>query len=194
MTVANEPPANNGNGQTNNEPASDLASQSVEPQAEGTQTASAEVLDPIRDGARIVAGADSASLERRLKTDIFNSMCRIKPELKAHDFESEIMSGSLLPTLPAPLQGIAIARVEGALAFYNRVGWHPQFLEDRLESCLQEGEELNVLKQRYHASTMHDLSYVHPKHFEKIFGKTGAAKLWEDLKRYHEKLGPQDRG
>ena len=39
---------------------------------------------------------------------------------------------------------------------------------------------------------MHDLSYVHPKHFEKIFGKTGAAKLWEDLKRYRENLGPVD--
>lgn len=182
MTVANDPPAR------------DPANRSSEPQAGNPQTESEDVLDPIRDGARIVAGADSASLERRLKTDIFNSMCRIKPELKAHDFETEIMTGSLLPTLSAPLQGIAIARVEGALAFYNRVGWHPQFLEDRLESTLAEGEELTTLKQRYHAATMHDLSYVHPKHFEKIFGKTGAAKLWEDLKRYREKLGPPDQG
>ena len=165
MTVANEPPQNN------------------TPDA---------VLDPIRDGAKIVAGPEASTLERRLKQDIFNSMCRIKPELKEHDFEADIMSGRLIPTLPAPLQGIAIARVEGALAFYNRVGWHPQFLDDPLESCLADDENLSVLKQRYHASTMHDLSYVHPKHFEKIFGKTGAAKLWEDLKRYREKLGPVD--
>lgn len=147
------------------------------------------VLDPIQDAARIVSGADYTALERRLKSDIFNSMCRIKPELKEHDFETEVMQGTLFPQLPAPLQGIAIARAEGTLAFYNRVGWHPQFLDDPLESCISESEGLDVLKQRYHASTMHDLSYVHPRHFEKIFGKTGAAKLWEDLKRYRERLG-----
>lgn len=152
-----------------------------------------EVLDPVRDAARIIAGpGDMAEqLERRLKQDIFDSMCRIKPELASHDFESEIMTGQLLPQLPPPLQGIAIARCEGALAFYNRVGWHPRFLDDALEACIDPGsasEGLEALKKRYHAKTAHDLAYVHPKHFEKMFGKTGAAKLWEDLKRYRTDL------
>ncbi len=154
----------------------------------GSSNSDDTILDPILDAARIVSGENYASLERRLKSDIFNSMCRIKPELKEHDFETEVMSGKLFPQLSPPLQGIAIARAEGTLAFYNRVGWHPQFLDDPLESCIAEGEGLDVLKTRYHANTMHDLSYVHPRHFEKIFGKTGAAKLWEDLKRYKERL------
>ena len=112
------------------------------------------ILDPIRDAARIVSGEEYAALERRLKSDIFNSMCRIKPEMKEHDFETEVMSGRLFPQLPAPLQGIAIARAEGTLAFYNRVGWHPKFLDDPLEACLSEGEGLDTLKQRYHAASM----------------------------------------
>lgn len=156
----------------------------------GVDEPPAALADPIRHAAEIVAGASPDDLERRLKQDIFNSMCRIKPELKAHDFETEIMGGTLFPTLPAPLQGVAIARVEGTLAFYNRVGWHPQFLTDPLETAIEEAEGIDVLKKRYHAKTMHDLAYVHPRHFEKIFGKTGAAKLWEDLKRYFLSLEP----
>jgi len=152
------------------------------------------LLDPVRDAARLIAGPGDLGdrLERRLKQDIFDSMCRIKPELASHDFETEVMSGQLFPQLTPPLQGIAIARVEGTLAFYNRVGWHPGFLEDALEACLDadaSAEGLDTLKTRYHARTAHDLAYVHPRHFEKIFGKTGAAKLWEDLKRYRAGLG-----
>jgi len=33
---------------------------------------------------------------------------------------------------------------------------------------------------------MHDLAYVHPKHFEKMLGKAGAASLWESLRRFVE--------
>jgi len=144
--------------------------------------------DPIRDGAVIVAGEDSEALERRLKTDIFNSLCRIKPEMKSHDFESEIMTGTLFPDLAAPLQGVAIARVEGTLAFYNRVGWHPQYLSEPLSTCVSDSEAAETLHTRYHASTLHDLAYVHPKHFEKIMGKAGAAQLWERMKRFGDSL------
>lgn len=144
--------------------------------------------DPIREGAAIVAGENFETLERRLKTDIFNSLCRIKPEMKSHDFETEIMTGILFPNLAAPLQGVAIARVEGTLAFYNRVGWHPQYLTEPLSSCVSDSEAAETLKTRYHASTLHDLAYVHPKHFEKILGKAGAAQLWEQMKRFGESL------
>lgn len=140
--------------------------------------------DPIKQGAKLAAGDDYLLLERRLKQDIFNSLCRIKPDLGVHDFESEIMSGSLFPSLSAPLQGIAIARVEGALAFYNRVGWSPAFLGAHLAACVEEPEKREILKTRYHAKDMHDLAYVHPKHFEKIFGKVGAAALWEKIKTF----------
>jgi len=34
---------------------------------------------------------------------------------------------------------------------------------------------------------LHDLAYVHPKHFEKILGKAGAASLWETIKQYSAK-------
>lgn len=147
------------------------------------------VSDPIREGARIVAGDDYEALEHRLKSDIFASLCRIKPELKQHDFDAEIMQGTLLPTLPAPLQGVAIARVEGTLAFYNRVGWHPNFLDTPLDTCVSDEKGRDTLATKYHARTLHDLAYVHPKHFEKIFDKVGAAELWEQLKRYSSALG-----
>ena len=43
---------------------------------------------------------------------------------------------------------------------------------------------LEPLTERYHARTLHDLAYVHPKHFEKMLGKAGAASLWENLGRF----------
>lgn len=147
--------------------------------------------DPIKEGAKIIAPENFQALEYRLKSDIFNSLCRIKPDLRAHDFDTEIMQGTLIPTLSAPLQGIAIARVEGALSFYNRVGWHPRFLDDPLEAVVDDPSAATTLQQRYHARTLHDLAYVHPKHFEKIFGKTGAPRLWERLKQHSNSLQTQ---
>ncbi len=152
-----------------------------------SNTASVD-YDPIREGARIVAGEAFESLERRLKFDIFASLCRIKPDLRSHDFDTEIMQGTLMPTLSAPLQGVAIARMEGTLSFYNRVGWHPQFLDAPLAICVDDKTAADTLERRYHARTLHDLAYVHPKHFEKIFGKPGAARLWERLKQHSESL------
>ena len=99
------------------------------------------------------------------------------------DVESEVLAGSFFAGLPAALQGIAIARTEGMLAFYNRVGWNPAFLDTSLEACVPE-EGLDSLRSRYHAKDLHDLAYVHPKHFEKMLGKPGAATLWESLKRF----------
>jgi len=122
----------------------------------------------------------------RLKQDIFASIGRIKPATIANvDFQNEVMSGEFFSTLPAPLQGIAIARCEGALAFYNRVGWHERFLDTELNACVPE-EGMEPLTQRYHAKSLHDLAYVHPKHFEKMLGKPGAASLWESLKRFSQ--------
>ena len=141
-------------------------------------------MDPIKEAATIIAGSPDQVLERRLKQDIITSIGRVKPALvKDLDFEKDVMSGAVFPTFTAPVQGIAIAKVEGALAFYNRVGWRAAFLTEPLSTCVPQ-DGIEVLENRYHARTLHDLSYVHPRHFEKMLGKTGAASLWESLKRF----------
>ncbi len=142
-----------------------------------------DIPDPVKAATSIICGVHNTTLERRLKQDIITSIGRIKPDIAAAlDFESDVMSGDAFSTLSAPLQGIAIAKVEGALAFYNRVGWNPQFLQLPLETCIS-GDGVETLKKRYHARNLHDLAYVHPKHFEKMLGKAGAASMWEALKR-----------
>lgn len=141
-------------------------------------------LDPIRHAATLISPDAPDSLERRIKLDVFRSISRIKPAVtQAVNFDSQVMSGEFFDTLSPPLQGIAIARTEGVMAFYNRVGWNSSFLDASLESCVPEAG-LEPLRSRYHARTLHDLAYVHPKHFEKMLGKTGAAVLWESLKRF----------
>lgn len=145
-----------------------------------------DIQDPVRRTAELINEASADQLEIRLKQDIFASIGRIKPAMtKNVDFETEVMSGSFFQALPAPLQGIAIARCEGTLAFYNRVGWHEKFLSTDLDVCVPV-EGIEPLVERYHARNLHDLAYVHPKHFEKILGKPGAASLWESLKRFSQ--------
>jgi len=145
---------------------------------------SSPTLDPIRHAASLVSPDAPDALERRIKEDVFASIGRIKPDAVAGvDFDTHVMSGTFFETLSPPLQGIAIARTEGVLAFYNRVGWKPDFLDAPLATCVPESG-LEPLTQRYHARTLHDLAYVHPKHFVKMLGKVDAAALWETLKRF----------
>jgi len=142
--------------------------------------------DPIRRAAELIVASDDEAtpLEHRLKRDIVASIGRIKPQLVAEiDFDRDVLNGDFFINLAAPLQGIAIARCEGALAFYNRIGWHRSLLDAPLDDCVP-GDGIEPLRQRYHAQTLHDLAYVHPKHFEKLFDKAGSAALWETLKRY----------
>ena len=148
---------------------------------------SSSTLDPIRHAASLVSPDAPDALERRIKEDVFASIGRIKPDAVAGiDFDKTVMSGIYFETLSPPLQGIAIARTEGVLAFYNRVGWNAQYLDTPLETCVPE-QGIEPLTQRYHAKTLHDLAYVHPKHFVKMLGKVDAAALWETLKRFSEK-------
>ena len=142
------------------------------------------IPDPIRHAAMLVSPETPDALEKRIKQDIFDSISRIKPDVTASaDFDTDVMSGTFFQHLSPPLQGIAIARTEGVLAFYNRVGWSMEFLEAPLESCVPD-TGLEPLRERYHARTLHDLAYVHPKHFVKMLGKAEAASLWESLKRF----------
>jgi len=143
-----------------------------------------ELIDPVKRAAELVCGDDSLALETRLKRDIFASIARIKPDVTQNvNFDTDVMSGEFFESLSPPLQGIAIARCEGTLAFYNRVGWHPHFLDEDL-SIVVPSESIETFKVTYHANSLHDLAYVHPKHFEKILGKAGAASLWESIKQY----------
>lgn len=146
------------------------------------------LIDPVQRTAELICSENPLDLETRLKQDIFNSIARIKPGTTENvDFEQEVMSGVFFSTLSPPLQGIAIARCEGTLAFYNRVGWHPDFLTETLNTVVPE-ESIGTFEGTYHARSLHDLAYVHPKHFEKILGKAGAASLWERLKQYSAAL------
>lgn len=148
------------------------------------------LIDPVRRTAELICNESPIALETRLKRDIFSSIARIKPEATEKvDFDKEVMSGVFFSTLSPPLQGIAIARCEGTLAFYNRVGWHPSFLSEAL-STVVPAESLATFEVTYHARSLHDLAYVHPKHFEKILGKAGAASLWEGIKQYSAKQRP----
>jgi len=150
--------------------------------------------DPMRDPMRravelVTAGSPSAHedadrLERRLKRDALASIGRIKPAvIDGVEVQRDLIDGDFFASLPAPLQGIAIARSEGMRNFYRRVGWRVAFLDEPLETCVPD-EALQPLRTRYHAHSLHDLAYVHPKHFEKLLDKPGAASLWESLKRF----------
>ncbi len=152
------------------------------------QSQTPNILDPVREAARLIAPDNPTALERRLKRDIFTSIQRIKPAVAADvDFETDVMSGQFFDGLNAPLQGMAIARIEGALAFYNRVGWHPDFLTTPLTQIVAaDAPGYEALANKLHVSTLHDLGYVHPKHFVKALGKAEAASLWESLKRFPE--------
>ena len=140
--------------------------------------------DPIRHTAELINPDEPAPIERRLKADIFASIGRIKPAItESINFETEVMQSDFFAQLAPPLQGIAIARCEGALAFYNRVGWHPNYLKANLSTCIP-ADAVATIAQRYHAKNLHDLAYIHPKHLTKILGKVQAAALWESLKRF----------
>ncbi len=144
------------------------------------------ILDPIRHAALLISPDAPDALEERIKRDVFESIARIKPTVtRGVDFATDVMSGRFFEQLSPPLQGIAIARTEGVMAFYNRVGWAPAYLGAALETCVPDAG-LEPLRQRYHASTLHDLAYVHPKHFVKMLGKAEAASLWETLKRFSQ--------
>lgn len=95
--------------------------------------------DPIAHAAELVSPNDSAALEERIKRDVFNSIGRIKPDVVAKaDFEKDVLAGEFFAGLSAPLQGIAIARTEGVLAFYNRVGWNPAYLTAPLSAAVPD--------------------------------------------------------
>ena len=140
--------------------------------------------DPIRDTATRIVGQPNNSLERRLKTDMFNAIKRVKPSVADNvSFEDDVMTGQFFETLTPALQGIAVVRLENAISFYDRVGWRDAYLDISIESVLSEFQ-VNKIREKVQPQSLHDLAYISHKHVEKMMGKTESARLWETLKNF----------
>jgi len=140
------------------------------------------MTDPIKQTAISIAGDDHTALERRLKQDMFNAICKLKPTLADNvEFDTEVMSGAFFEKLKPALQAIAVAKLENSLFFYSKVDWHPALLTISPESVLDEFQ-LNNIKEKLTPDCIHDLSYVSYKHIEKMMGKIESASYWENLK------------
>lgn len=140
--------------------------------------------DPIRDTATRIAGSPHAALEHRLKQDMYNAIIRVKPAAgEGVSFDDDVLTGTFFEKLPAPLQGIAVVKLENAISFYDRVGWRDAYLEKTIDTVLTEFQ-LEKITERVSPKDLHDLSYVSHKHVEKMLGKTESARLWENLKSF----------
>lgn len=140
--------------------------------------------DPIRDTATRIVGQPNDSLERRLKTDMFNAIKNVKPAIADNvSFEDDVMTGKFFETLTPALQGIAVVRLENAISFYDRVGWRDAYLDITIDSVLTEFQA-GKIREKIDPQSLHDLSYVSHKHIEKMMGKTESARLWETLKTF----------
>jgi len=140
------------------------------------------MTDPIKQTARRITGVDHLALEHRLKKDMFESVCRVKPKL-ADDvsIDDDVLSGKFFETLSPSLQGIAVAKLENSIFFYDRVGWHELFLESALEGILTDFQISKIL-EKAKPNSLHDLAYISYKHIEKMMGKTEAENYWDNLK------------
>lgn len=140
------------------------------------------VHDPIKQTAVRIAGSDHTGLEHRLKRDMFDAICRVKPAVaEGVSIEDEVLSGTFFEQLTPALQGIAVAKLENSIFFYDKVGWNELFLSTTLESTLTEFQISKILSKTQPKS-LHDLAYISYKHIEKLMGKTESASYWERLK------------
>ncbi|OED38861.1 hypothetical protein AB833_17620 [Chromatiales bacterium (ex Bugula neritina AB1)] len=140
--------------------------------------------DPIQQTATRIAGEPHSTLEHRLKTDMFNAILRVKPAAgEGVSFEDDVLTGTFFEKLPAPLQGIAVVKLENAISFYDRVGWRDAYLDKPVDTVLS-AFQVEKLSAKLNPGSLHDLSYVSHKHVEKLLGKTESARLWENLKTF----------
>ena len=140
--------------------------------------------DPIQQTAARIAGHAHEALERRLKVDMFEAITRVKPALRdAVSIEDDVLTGAFFEKLPQALQGIAVVKLENSISFYDRVGWHDEYLDLPFDAALSEFQN-EKLSEKVNHQSLHDLAYVSHKHVEKLLGKIEAAKLWETLKSW----------
>ena len=140
------------------------------------------MADPIKQTATRIAGVENLELEHRLKKDMFTSICGVKPELaEGVSIEEDVLTGKFFETLKPSLQGIAVAKLQNSIFFYDRVGWDESFLTRTPEGILSEFQ-LSKIQEKTKPACLHDLAYISYKHIEKMVGKTESASYWENLK------------
>jgi len=140
------------------------------------------MADPIKQTATRIAGAENLELEHRLKKDMFASICGVKPELaEGVSIEDDVLTGNFFETLKPSLQGVAVAKLQNSIFFYDRVGWDESFLSRSPEGVLTDFQ-ISKIEEKTKPGSLHDLAYISYKHIEKMVGKTESASYWEKLK------------
>lgn len=135
--------------------------------------------DPIAETARLCGGGDA--LSARFRRDLFAAVCKLKPALAdGPGVDEAVEDGRFFAQLPPPLQGVCQLRLECALAFYNRVGWRDDFLELGPGVVLSQ-EQIEAVREKHPLVSVHDLSYLPPKHLEKMLGKDELPSLLDRL-------------
>ncbi|MGB0867514.1 MAG: hypothetical protein ACPGSC_13465 [Granulosicoccaceae bacterium] len=138
---------------------------------------STENQDPISETARLCGGGES--LSARMRHDLFEVVSKLKPALlDTPDLEQVLADGSFFAKLPPPLQGVCQLRLECALAFYNRVGWREDFL-DLGPGVVLSQDQIAAVREKHPLECIHDLSYLPPKHLEKLLGKDEPPLLFD---------------
>jgi len=139
------------------------------------------MADPIKQTATSIAHGAHIELEHRMKLDLYESICRIKPDLSdGVSVENDVLTGDFFETLKPALQGIAVAKLENARFFYQKVGWNEAFLKDPVDKHLSEFQ-INKLQEKIQPKSLHDLSYISYKHIEKMLGKIESEEYWQNL-------------
>lgn len=145
------------------------------------------MADPIQQTAQRIAGKPNVTLEQRLKQDMFDAICRVKPQLaEGVSIEKDVMTGQFFEKLAPSQQGIAVAKLENSIFFYDRVGWHESFLTTTLDGVLSDFQ-ISKIREKINPESLHELAYISYKHIDKMMGKTEAASYWEKLKTVNNK-------
>ncbi len=136
-----------------------------------------ERSDPIFETARLAGGGEA--LSKRMRKDLYDVVVKLKPSLSERpDLQAAIDDGRFFAELPPPLQGVCQLRLECALAFYNRVGWRDDFTELGPGVVLSQ-EQIAAVREKHPLDSVHDLSYLPPKHLEKMIGKEEVPAMFE---------------
>ncbi len=133
--------------------------------------------DPIFETARLAGGGQP--LSQQMRQDLYEIVVKLKPSLaEQSELQASIESGEFFATLPAPLQGVCQLRLECALAFYNRVGWRDDFMALGPGVVLSQ-DQIALIREKHPLDSVHDLSYLPPKHLEKMLGKEEVPALFD---------------
>lgn len=133
--------------------------------------------DPIFETARLAGGG--LPLSQQMRQDLYEIVVKLKPALAQRaNLHESIENGAFFAELPPPLQGVCQLRLECALAFYNRVGWRDDFMALGPGVVLSLNQ-ISAIREKHPLACVHDLSYLPPKHLEKMLGKEEVPALFD---------------